>query len=75
MKRTVYASEKARNIDYAEELNAQSLETVCKRYNLNYELDDMYNINIYLNDETPEDITEWYPMAEETEDRWSNVQW
>ena len=63
MKRTVYASDKVAHINFKEELNAQSIETVCKRHGLKYDLDDMYNIDIYAEDEDPAEIEEWSPVA------------
>lgn len=63
MKRTVYASEKVAHINFAEELKVQSVDTICERYGLKCELDDMYNLNFYAEDEMPVEVSEMYEVA------------
>ena len=60
-------------VNIADELNAQSIETVCKRMNVNYDTDDMYNIIMYAKDENLCDQYVWYTLAEEINGKWESV--
>lgn len=63
MTRKVYASEKVAHINFKEELKTQSVDIICERYGLKCELDDMYNLNFYTEDEMPVEVSEMYEVA------------
>lgn len=80
MTRTVYVSDRILpdvKDTLVDELNSISINTICLVYGLTYELDDMYNINLYSLEEVTiyDDIDRWIPVAEwdEDEQRWKKV--
>lgn len=61
------------NMNIADELNAHSLNTVCNRRDWAYDLDDIYNINIYSKKEDPAKMYVWYVAAESDGISWEKV--